>query len=209
MQIENIVRSTFSAINNIENKGRILGKNLSGIIISCYNTIVDFINPIANSKINYIGLRMKISNVENSLKTKVDNKILLNSSEVKSTIDIENNKFIKKGSSNALIKMRSDEIKDYVIGSIIEDLSEKVELNKESIMNFRKELDLNTKDILFFGNKAKLKDSKDSLLNSIVKTISNADEKIKINFGSIDSARFFLSENIDSSVDNILYRNGV
>lgn len=42
MYINNVVRSTFSAIQNIENKGDNFKISLNSVILVCYNTIVSF-----------------------------------------------------------------------------------------------------------------------------------------------------------------------
>ncbi|MCS6716237.1 hypothetical protein NOM03_18210, partial [Proteus terrae] len=80
MYINNMVRNTFSAIKNVENKSREIKNILNGIILSCYNTIISFIKPTINIKNDFLGLRKNISNVENknnqgeSTPVKLDNK---------------------------------------------------------------------------------------------------------------------------------------
>lgn len=80
MYINNMVRCTFLAIKNIENKGDKIKNVLNGVILSCYNTIISFIKPSFNIKNNFLGLRKSISNIENknsqseNKTTKLDNK---------------------------------------------------------------------------------------------------------------------------------------
>lgn len=77
MYINNVVRSTFSAIQNIENKGDNFKISLNSVILVCYNTIVSFIKPILNKNINYLGLNKNISNIENKIHRRKSKIILL------------------------------------------------------------------------------------------------------------------------------------
>ncbi|MEQ4922801.1 hypothetical protein [Proteus hauseri] len=201
MYINNFVRSTISAITNIESKSNKIKSNLSGIIVGCYNTIVSFINPILNKNINQIGLRKSISGFENEINLVENKKTSLNKEEIKSD-EVINNKF-----AYVLRKLKSDEIKESVINDIVESLERDTTLDKDTVTKFKNELNINTKNIVFQGDKNSLNKSKNSFFQSMLETILNADEKIKVKFHSIDSYKFFLLENINNAIDNILYRD--
>ncbi|MCT8231097.1 hypothetical protein [Proteus terrae] len=205
MYINNMVRNTFSAIKNVENKSREIKNILNGIILSCYNTIISFIKPTINIKNDFLGLRKNISNVENknyqgeSTPVKLDNK--------EKTDKKENEEVFDKQLSEAQRKIKSDEIKASIINDIISFLKEIPELEKEKITEFKKELEFHSKWILFSGNKISLENSKNNFLESIADSLLNSDDKIKSNFGTIDSYKFFLKESINNTVENILYKN--
>ena len=205
MYINNMVRNTFSAIKNVENKSREIKNILNGIILSCYNTIISFIKPTINIKNDFLGLRKNISNVENknnqgeSTPVKLDNK--------EKTDKKENEEVFDKQLSEAQRKIKSDEIKASIINDIISFLKEIPELEKEKITEFKKELEFHSKWILFSGNKISLENSKNNFLESIADSLLNSDDKIKSSFGSIDSYKFFLKESIDNTVENILNKN--
>ncbi|WP_368914270.1 hypothetical protein, partial [Providencia sp. 1701011] len=152
-----------------------------------------------------LGLRKNISNVENknnqgeSTPVKLDNK--------EKTDKKENEEVFDKQLSEAQRKIKSDEIKASIINDIISFLKEIPELEKEKITEFKKELEFHSKWILFSGNKISLENSKNNFLESIADSLSNSDDKIKSNFGTIDSYKFFLKESINNTVENILYKN--
>lgn len=205
MYINNIVRNTFSAIKNVENKSREIKNILNGIILSCYNTIIIFIKPSINIKNDFLGLRKNISNVENKNNQSESTPVKLDNKE--KTDKKENDEVFDKQLSEAQRKIKSDEIKSSIINDIISFLKEIPELEKEKITEFKKELEFHSKWILFSGNKISLDNSKNNFLESIADSLLNSNEKIKSSFGSIDSYKFFLKESIDNTVENILYKN--
>ncbi len=205
MYINNIVRNTFSAIKNVENKSREIKNILNGIILSCYNTIISFIKPSINIKNDFLGLRKNISNVENKNNQSESTPVKLDNKE--KTDKKENDEVFDKQLSEAQRKIKSDEIKSSIINDIISFLKEIPELEKEKITEFKKELEFHSKWILFSGNKISLDNSKNNFLESIADSLLNSNEKIKSSFGSIDSYKFFLKESIDNTVENILYKN--
>lgn len=201
MYINNMVRSTFLAIKNIENKGGEIKNVLNGVVLSCYNTIISFIKPSFNIKNNFLGLRKSISNIENKT-IKLDSKEKINKEELNET-----NEVFDKSFSYAQRKVKSDKIKESVINDIISSLEEISTLEKEKITQFKNELKFNSKWILFSGDAISLEKTKNNYLESIVDTILNSDDKIKSNFGNIESYKFFLKESISNSVVNIIYKN--
>lgn len=201
MYINNMVRSTFLAIKNIENKGGGIKNVLNGVVLSCYNTIISFIKPSFNIKNNFLGLRKSISNIENKT-IKLDSKEKINKEELNET-----NEVFDKSFSYAQRKVKSDKIKESVINDIISSLEEISTLEKEKITQFKNELKFNSKWILFSGDAISLEKTKNNYLESIVDTILNSDDKIKSNFGNIESYKFFLKESISNSVVNIIYKN--
>lgn len=205
MYINNIVRNTFSAIKNVENKSREIKNILNGIILSCYNTIISFIKPSINIKNDFLGLRKNISNVENKNNQSESTPVKLDNKE--KTDKKENDEVFDKPLSEAQRKIKSDEIKSSIINDIISFLKEIPELEKEKITEFKKELEFHSKWILFSGNKISLDNSKNNFLESIADSLLNSDDKIKSSFGSIDSYKFFLKESIDNTVENIIYKN--
>lgn len=205
MYINNMVRCTFLAIKNIENKGGKIKNVLNGVILSCYNTIISFIKPSFNIKNNFLGLRKSISNIENknsqseNKTTKLDNKEKINKEELNEVFD--------KSFSYAQRKVKSDKIKESVINDIISSLEEISTLEKEKITQFKNELKFNSKWILFSGDAISLEKTKNNYLESIVDTILNSDDKIKSNFGSIDNYKHFLRDDINNAVECVLYKN--
>lgn len=208
MYINNIVRNTFLAIKNVENKGNEIKNLLNGIMLSCYNTITSFIKPSVNIKNNFLGLRKSISNIENknsqseNKTIKLDNKEKINKEELNET-----NEVFDKSFSYAQRKIKSDKIKESVINDIISSLEEISTLEKEKITQFKNELKFNSKWILFSGDAISLEKTKNNYLESIVDTILNSDDKIKSNFGSIDNYKHFLRDDINNAVECVLYKN--
>ncbi|HEJ9487051.1 TPA: hypothetical protein SMM93_002474 [Proteus mirabilis] len=208
MYINNMVRSTFLAIKNIENKGDKIKNVLNGVVLSCYNTIISFIKPSFNIKNNFLGLRKSISNIENknnqseNKTTKLDSKEKINKEELN-----ESNEVFDKSFSYAQRKVKSDKIKESVINDIISSLEEISTLEKEKITQFKNELKFHSKWILFSGDEISLEKTKNNYLESIVDTILNSDDKIKSNFGSIDNYKHFLRDDINNAVEYILYKN--
>lgn len=208
MYINNMVRSTFLAIKNIENKGDKIKNVLNGVVLSCYNTIISFIKPSFNIKNNFLGLRKSISNIENknnqseNKTTKLDSKEKINKEELN-----ESNEVFDKSFSYAQRKVKSDKIKESVINDIISSLEEISTLEKEKITQFKNELKFHSKWILFSGDEISLEKTKNNYLESIVDTILNSDDKIKSNFGSIDNYKHFLKNSINGTVSIILYNN--
>ncbi|QIG07081.1 hypothetical protein [Proteus sp. ZN5] len=205
MYINNIVRVTFSAIRNIENRGSKINNILNGVILSYYNTIISFIKPNSNIKNNFIGLKSSISNIENnhnkseSTTIKLENKEKVSKSEINEVFD--------RPLSEAKRKAKSDEIKKSVINDIISGLEEIPTLEKEKITEFKKKLEFYSKSILFSGDENSLKKAKDNLLNSIVDTLLNSDDNIKSKFGNVESYKYFLENSINNAIENILYKN--
>lgn len=208
MYINNMVRSTFLAIKNIENKGDKIKNVLNGVVLSCYNTIISFIKPSFNIKNNFLGLRKSISNIENknnqseNKTTKLDSKEKINKEELN-----ESNEVFDKSFSYAQRKVKSDKIKESVINDIISSLEEISTLEKEIITQFKNELKFHSKWILFSGDAISLEKTKNNYLESIVDTILNSDDKIKSNFGSIDNYKHFLRDDINNAVECVLYKN--
>lgn len=208
MYINNMVRSTFLAIKNIENKGGEIKNVLNGVVLSCYNTIISFIKPSFNIKNNFLGLRKSISNIENKNNQSENKTIKLDSKEKINKEELnETNEVFDKSFSYAQRKVKSDKIKESVINDIISSLEEISTLEKEKITQFKNELKFNSKWILFSGDAISLEKTKNNYLESIVDTILNSDDKIKSNFGNIESYKFFLKESISNSVVNIIYKN--
>lgn len=205
MYINNIVRSTFSAIKNIENKESIIKNSLNGIILGCYNSIVSFINPVFNKNINFLGLKRSISNIENKINNNENSKIYFNENEGSNGLVAD--KPIDNSFSNAIRKVKSDEIKESIINDIISSLEGMPTLEKEKITEFKSELHFNSKWILFSGDKVSLTRIKNEFAVSILDTILNSDDKIKSNIGNIDSYKYFLQDSINNAVDIILYKN--
>lgn len=205
MYINNIVRNTFSAIKNVENKNSEIKNILNGLILSCYNTIISFIKPSVNTKSNFLGLRKSISNIENknsqseNKTTKLDNKEKINKEEINEVFD--------KSFSYAQRKVKSDKIKESVINDIISSLEEIPTLEKEKITEFKSKLKFNSKWILFSGDVISLEKAKNNYLESIVDTILKSDDKIKSNFGSIDNYKYFLRDDINNAVESVLYKS--
>lgn len=205
MYINNVVRSTFSAIQNIENKGDNFKISLNSVILVCYNTIVSFIKPILNKNINYLGLNKNISNIENKINRRKSKIILLKNNNELNRIEV--NDFVDEHLSEAKRKVKSDKIKESVISNIISSLEEISTLDKEIIINFNNELHFHSKWILFSGNTISLKEIKNEFLESIIDTILNSDYRIKSKFGNIDSYKYFLRDDINNAVESILYKN--
>lgn len=205
MYINNIVRDTFLAIRNIENKGGKIKNVINGMILSCYNTIVSFIKPNSNIENNFLGLKNSISNIKNENNQSESNAIKLDNKEIKNKKEI--NEVFDRYLSRAQRKVKSDEIKEIVINDIISSLEEIPTLEKEKIKEFKKELYFNSKWILFSDDKTSLTKVKDDFMGSIVDTLLNSDDKIKSNIGNIDSYKYFLQDSINNTVDIVFYKN--
>lgn len=207
MYINNIVRSAFSAIKNIENKERVVRNSLNGMILGCYNTIVLFINPVFNKHMNFLGIKKRIDSVNNidNLNKNENKKIYLNNNEDNNNIEID--KPIYNTFSHVVRKVRSDEIKAYVINDIISGLEGIPTLEKEKIIEFKNELEFHSKWILFSGDTIFLTRIKSDFLESIVDSILNSDDKIKSNIKDVDSYKYFLQDSINNAIDDVLYKN--
>lgn len=205
MYVNNIVRSAFSAIKNIENKERVVRNSLNGMILGCYNTIVLFINPVFNKHINFLGIKKGIDNIYNVNNKNENKKIYLNNNEDDNNIEID--KPIYNTFSHIIRKVRSDEIKAHVINDIISGLEGIPTLEKEKIIEFKSELKFHSKWILFSGDAISLTRIKSDFLESIVDSILNSDDKIKSNFEDVDSYKYFLQDSINNAIDDVLYKN--
>ncbi|WP_311752141.1 hypothetical protein [Proteus columbae] len=162
-----------------------------------------------NKKVNNVIYLQYLKKEQSNHKNGVVEKITVTANN---TLDEDSNglgvdKPIDNGFSNAIRKVKSNEIKEHVINDIIELLEIKMGLDKEKIIEFKNELYLASKEIVFNGDKNSLNKSKASFSKSIVETILNSDEIIKSKFGSLDTYKFFLLDNINNAIDDVLYKN--
>ncbi|EPK2340961.1 hypothetical protein I8519_003514, partial [Proteus mirabilis] len=106
--------------------------------------------------------------------------------------------------SNAKIKAKSDEIKETIINEIISSLEEIPTLEKKDITQFKEELLFHTKRILFSGNVLSLTEVKNDFLGAIIDSILKSDDKIKSEFGNINTYKYFLLNSINETVSRLL-----
>ncbi|HEJ1046700.1 TPA: hypothetical protein SLP04_001759, partial [Proteus mirabilis] len=111
-------------------------------------------------------------------------------------------------------KFKVDEIINLIINDIISVLEEKTTLEKQEVLQFKKNLKLHSKSILSSTNDSSLTEIKNNFLASIIDSILKSDDKIKSEFGNINAYEYFLSNSINETVsrsmakDKNLVKNG-
>ncbi|NBM96584.1 hypothetical protein I6G31_05770 [Proteus penneri] len=203
MYINNVVRDTFSAIKNIENKRSEIKNIINGIILSCYNSIIEFIKPNSSIKNNFLRLKDSISNIKNNQSEINTTKLDYNEKVNKKDLDESFDKLLAKVKR----EVKSDEIKESIINDIISYLEEIPTLEKEKITEFKNKLYFHSKWIIFSGDATSLTKIKSDFLETIVDSILNSDSEIKSNFGNVDNYKYFLQDNINNAVEDVLYKN--
>ncbi|AZH06283.1 hypothetical protein EHQ78_11515 [Proteus mirabilis] len=202
MFILNVIKSTLSSIKSINNETSKVNAGLNSVIISCYNTIVSFIKPFFHENLKYSEIKTHINNIENK---RNDKNIPLNNEKIIGvTQKIKADKIDSIALSNAKIKAKSDEIKETIINEIISSLEEIPTLEKKDITKFKEELLFHTKRILFSGNVLSLTEVKNDFLGAIIDSILKSDDKIKYEFGNINTYKYFLLNSINETVSRLL-----
>ncbi|WP_239060548.1 hypothetical protein [Proteus mirabilis] len=77
-------------------------------------------------------------------------------------------------------------------------------LEKKDITQFKEELLFHTKRILFSGNVLSLTEVKNDFLGAIIDSILKSDDKIKSEFGNINTYKYFLLNSINETVSRLL-----
>ncbi|EOG1985232.1 TPA: hypothetical protein ACXI1D_003161 [Proteus mirabilis] len=205
MQISNNLKSIFLSIKTINNESCKFNTELKSAILSCYNTISSFIKPFFHKTSKSSEVKVHISNIENNKNMKNDKNMQLTNDKVINTPHLIKDDNVKFGNlSKVQIKVKSDEIKNLIINDIISILEEKPTLEKEKILQFKDELHFHSKRILFSTNESSLNKIKNDFLSSIIDSILNSDEKIKSEFGNINTYKYFLSNSINETVSRSL-----
>ncbi|HEJ9412311.1 hypothetical protein [Proteus mirabilis] len=202
MQISNDVKNIFLSLKSINNESYKFNTKLKSAILSCYNTISSFIKPFFHKTSKSSEVKVHISNIENM---KNDKNIKLNNNKVINTphpVKDDNAKF--GDLSEVHKKFKVDEIINLIINDVISVLEEKPTLEKQEVLQFKKKLKLHSKSILSSTNDSSLTDIKNNFLASIIGSILNSDEKIKSEFGNINTYKYFLSNSINETVSRLL-----
>lgn len=202
MQISNNLKSISLSIKTINNESYKFNTGLKSAILSCYNTISSFIKPFFHKTSNSSEVKVHISNIENM---KNDKNMQLNNNKVINTphpMKDDNAKF--GGLSEVHKKFKVDEIINLIINDIISVLEEKPTLDKQDVLQFKKNLKLHSKSILLSTNDSSLTEIKNNFLASIIDSILKSDDKIKSEFGNINIYKYFLSNSINETVSRSL-----
>ncbi|HEJ9662382.1 TPA: hypothetical protein ACKRFJ_000319 [Proteus mirabilis] len=202
MQISNNLKSISLSIKTINNESYKFNTKLKSAILSCYNTISSFIKPFFHKTSKSSEVKVHISNIENM---KNDKNIKLNNNKVINTPHSVKDDNAKFGDlSEVHKKFKVDEIINLIINDVISVLEEKPTLEKQEVLQFKKNLKLHSKSILSSTNDSSLTEIKNNFLASIIGSILNSDEKIKSEFGNINTYKYFLSNSINETVSRSL-----
>ncbi len=202
MQISNNLKSISLSIKTINNESYKFNTKLKSAILSCYNTISSFIKPFFHKTSKSSEVKVHISNIENM---KNDKNIKLNNNKVINTPHSVKDDNAKFGDlSEVHKKFKVDEIINLIINDVISVLEEKPTLEKQEVLQFKKNLKLHSKSILSSTNDSSLTEIKNNFLASIIDSILNSDEKIKSEFGNINTYKYFLSNSINETVSRSL-----
>ncbi|HEJ9438309.1 TPA: hypothetical protein SMT55_000025 [Proteus mirabilis] len=202
MQISNNLKSISLSIKTINNESYKFNTKLKSAILSCYNTISSFIKPFFHKTSKSSEVKVHIYNIENMGKNE---NIQSNNNKVINTphpVKDDNAKF--GDLSEVHKKFKVDEIINLIINDVISVLEEKPTLEKQEVLQFKKKLKLHSKSILSSTNDSSLTDIKNNFLASIIGSILNSDEKIKSEFGNINTYKYFLSNSINETVSRLL-----
>ncbi|MBG6018067.1 hypothetical protein ACTXA3_03560 [Proteus mirabilis] len=202
MQISNNFKRIFLSIKTINNESYKFNTGLKSAILSCYNTISSFIKPFFPKTSNSSEVKVHISNIENM---KNDKNMQLNNNKVINTPHPMKDDNAKFGDlSEVHKKFKVDEIINLIINDIISVLEEKPTLDKQDVLQFKKNLKLHSKSILLSTNNSSLTEIKNNFLASIIDSILKSDDKIKSEFGNINIYKYFLSNSINETVSRSL-----
>lgn len=205
MQISNNVKNILSSLKSIDNESYKFNTKLKSAILSCYNTISSFIKPFFHKTSNNSEVKVRISNIENMVKNeniKSDNNKVINTPH---SMKDDNDKF--GDLSKVQKKVKIDEIINLIINDIISVLEEKPTLEKQEVLQFKKNLKLHSKSILSSTNDSSLTEIKNNFLASIIDSILKSDDKIKSEFGNINTYEYFLSNSINETVSRSLAKD--
>lgn len=205
MQISNNVKNILSSLKSINNESYKFNTELKSAILSCYNTISSFIKPFFHKTSNNSEVKVRISNIENMGKNeniKSDNNKVINTPH---SMKDDNDKF--GDLSKVQKKVKIDEIINLIINDIISVLEEKPTLEKGKIIQFEDELHSHSKSILSSTNDSSLTEIKNKFLASIIDSILTSDEKIKSEFGNINTYEYFLSNSINETISRSLAKD--
>lgn len=204
MQIKSYFKNTPLSLKSINNESYKFNTKLKSAILSCYNTISSFIKPFFHKTSNNSEFKVHISNIENMKKNEniqSDNKVINTPHSMKD----DNDKF--GDLSKVHKKFKVDEIINLIINDIISVLEEKPTLEKQEVLQFKKNLKLHSKSILSSTNDSSLTEIKNKFLASIIDSILTSDEKIKSEFGNINNYKYFLSNSINETVSRSLAKD--
>ncbi|MGM7606183.1 hypothetical protein ACS7D9_16315 [Proteus mirabilis] len=204
MQISNNVKNILSSLKSINNENYKFNTELKSAILSCYNTISSFIKPFFHKTSNNSEFKVHISNIENMKKNEnlqLDNKVINTPHSMKD----DNAKF--GDLSEVHKKFKVDEIMNLIINDIISVLEEKPTLEKKEVLQFKKNLKLHSKSILSSTKESSLTEIKNNFLASIIDSILKSDDKIKYEFGNINTYEYFLSNSINETISRSLAKD--
>ncbi|MER1794238.1 hypothetical protein [Proteus mirabilis] len=204
MQISKNVKNILSSLKSINNESYKFNTKLKSAILSCYNTISSFIKPFFHKTSNNSEFKVHISNVENMKKNEnlqLDNKVINTPHSMKD----DNAKF--GDLSEVHKKFKVDEIMNLIINDIISVLEEKPTLEKKEVLQFKKNLKLHSKSILSSTKESSLTEIKNNFLASIIDSILKSDDKIKYEFGNINTYEYFLSNSINETISRSLAKD--
>ncbi|HEK3018331.1 TPA: hypothetical protein SMV24_002274 [Proteus mirabilis] len=204
MQISKNVKNILSSLKSINNESYKFNKKLKSAILSCYNTISSFIKPFFHKTSNNSEFKVHISNIENMKKNEnlqLDNKVINTPHSMKD----DNAKF--GDLSEVHKKFKVDEIMNLIINDIISVLEEKPTLEKKEVLQFKKNLKLHSKSILSSTKESSLTEIKNNFLASIIDSILKSDDKIKYEFGNINTYEYFLSNSINETISRSLAKD--
>lgn len=202
MQIINYVKNFSLSLKSINNESYKFNTKLKSAILSCYNTISSFIKPFFHKTSNNSEVKVHISNIENMGKNEniqSDNNKVINTPH---PVKDDNAKF--GDLSEVHKKFKVDEIINLIINDIISVLEEKPTLEKQEVLQFKKNLKLHSKSVLSSTNDSSLTEIKNNFLASIIDSILKSDDKIKYEFGNINAYEYFLSNSINETVSRLL-----
>ncbi|EMR3755068.1 TPA: hypothetical protein OUB89_003099 [Proteus mirabilis] len=204
MQISKNVKNILSSLKSINNESYKFNTKLKSAILSCYNTISSFIKPFFHKTSNNSEFKVHISNIENMKKNEnlqLDNKVINTPHSMKD----DNAKF--GDLSEVHKKFKVDEIMNLIINDIISVLEEKPTLEKKEVLQFKKNLKLHSKSILSSTKESSLTEIKNNFLASIIDSILKSDDKIKYEFGNINTYEYFLSNSINETISRSLAKD--
>ncbi|ENT8827276.1 hypothetical protein [Proteus mirabilis] len=204
MQISKNVKNILSSLKRINNESYKFNTKLKSAILSCYNTISSFIKPFFHKTSNNSEFKVHISNIENMKKNEnlqLDNKVINTPHSMKD----DNAKF--GDLSEVHKKFKVDEIMNLIINDIISVLEEKPTLEKKEVLQFKKNLKLHSKSILSSTKESSLTEIKNNFLASIIDSILKSDDKIKYEFGNINTYEYFLSNSINETISRSLAKD--
>ena len=204
MQISKNVKNILSPLKSINNESYKFNTKLKSAILSCYNTISSFIKPFFHKTSNNSEFKVHISNIENMKKNEnlqLDNKVINTPHSMKD----DNAKF--GDLSEVHKKFKVDEIMNLIINDIISVLEEKPTLEKKEVLQFKKNLKLHSKSILSSTKESSLTEIKNNFLASIIDSILKSDDKIKYEFGNINTYEYFLSNSINETISRSLAKD--